>query len=227
MAIYHDAYLFKINDLADYIRPIIEQLDTDNTGLERLYATVLELFESSEQLKFLADIYGSWDKAGVSYWIERNRKSGVRPEDIGFYLTFLIFHRLQQVKPTSLGLRHYHEILRELLTFLQWNKEEIHTLIYGKRFIEFAKKHIYISADHTPTSYWEYVQPASTASSMGWLDSHDIRQLKSRLIDSKDQVSAAISTIGMKNAQIVYELAVEMLTEAERRQQALCLIISS
>jgi hypothetical protein len=223
MGVAHYGHIFDVDGFVEYVSPLAQQVDCG--GADVLLSTVRHLLASSDNIFPLAYEYG-WDPKSVLECIEEDRQRELNPHLVGWYFSFVIYHHFEKPWPPDFGFRSYFDLMQKVLRLLQWNASDISNIINGRKFLELAQNRLYTNKAGEIPEYWRHISTGSTASSIGWLDFHDVVHLKQRLLESQDQLTSVIEKDELEIAQQVFEWARVMLTEAEARKRGLCIIKS-
>jgi len=156
MAIYHDAYLFKLKDFLTSVKPYIQALKQESDGYGTLRSHALQIFERNEQVRKLSNEYGSWDKKNIL--LDFPSASPYSADDVAFWIVLILYADFVPHDSQQLGLGHYHNLLGKLLPLIGWEQNEVRLLIRGNGFDQLSEYDPSIGGD-----FWNYVRPFSTA----------------------------------------------------------------
>jgi hypothetical protein len=222
MAIYHDAYLFKTEEFERDISKYLEPLRNLHEGYTLLRSRALEVFKNSSQVRDILAEYGGWD---LSELLTFPANSPNTAHDVAFWMMVLLYDSLYRTSKHDLGLGGKHDLLKHILQTLEWNDRDIHLVLKGRSFVEFATEHL--QADD---EFWRYLQPHSTASWAGWLSHDDVKRLYGMLTPEESRLPSA-TLVENRDAILgdiftVYQRAKQMLGSAIEADCDLAIIIS-
>jgi hypothetical protein len=222
VAIYHDSYLFKSEELEKEISPYIEPLKNSRLGYSSLRAYSLEVFQSHAHVQKMSSEYGGWDMAGL---LTLPAEQPNTPQDIAFWMIIFVYDAFYRTQVHELGLGTEQKLLQEFLQAQGWNYQDTMLLLHGKSFAEFA-----VERFHKNDEFWSYLHPNSTSSWAGWIPRHEIKRLSEMLPRSSNKLQSV--TIAGKNnvtpnaVETILQKAQQMLISALEADCDLGIIIS-
>ena len=225
MSLIHDAYLFRPEEFAKAIAPLVQT--TEPGSSRRIVNYVLELFDHSDSVRALAVEYGSWTKLGLEELLALVDLED--PHEIGFWVMFMLYDYIYS-KPEELGLGSSWQSMEGALRVLRWHEDEIKLLVHGRPLVEIAECLVSkVSNPEMPVAaFWAELLPNSTCAEAGWLDVSDIEPLQHHLQVSQSVLSGLPLRLSEANTTklfTVFESALKMLEAAKQAQTGLLLII--
>jgi hypothetical protein len=240
MAIIHEAYLFRPSDFAREILPYAKALANSSDGEKLLLDTIIERFENTSSVPWLAMEYGGWDVSYVydakyAYENLTEAQQGGRL-NVGRLLVFMIYGHLHPV-PSQLGLGGLWGLMEKVLRHpLGWHSSDTASLIHGHSFGYFAQLWIAnelgtidttTTGNHaTKLGYWENVTTGSTAAQTGWLDYPDVRRFLDKLTKEESTLPNIKTPHDPTSISQVYHDTLQMLRSASEAECGLCIITS-
>jgi hypothetical protein len=238
MTIIHEAYLFRPDDFAREILPYAKALATSPDGKKLLLDAVIDRFENSSSISWLAMEYGGWDVSCVydarySYENPAEAQPGGQL-NVGRLLVFMMYGYLHPV-PSQLGLGGLWGLMEKVLRYpLDWHSSDTSSLIHGHSFGYFAQLWIRDELDTTDTQgnyasglgYWESITTGSTAAQVGWLDYPDVRRFLAKLTKEEPTLPNVKTSHDVGSVRQVYHDTLRMLRSASEAESGLCIITS-
>jgi hypothetical protein len=209
-------------------------------GEKLLIDAVIERFENSSSISWLAMEYGGWDVS----WVYDARYSYENPAEaqpggqlnVGRLLVFMLYGYLHPV-PSQSGLGGLWGLMEKVLNYpLGWHSSDTSSLIHGHSFGYFAQLWIANELGTTDTTttgnhasklgYWENVTTGSTAAQTGWLDYPDVRRFLDKLTKEESKLPDMKTPHDPSSIRQVYHDTLQMLRSASEAECGLGIITS-
>jgi hypothetical protein len=187
MTVVHDAYLFQPCGFANHIVELTRE-SSGNWSLSyaKLREAALTALRRNSVVRELADRYGGWDENSLTR--ELPTDAGSQFDDFVVWVSLILYdHFLAQDLPPPRGLGETWSETQACLCMAGWSSGDAKLAIDGNPFIS-----LFTEMNGEPAvppndkddlrMMMMAFRPPSTASSAGWLSSHDVMVLQDRLV---------------------------------------------